>query len=279
HRAPSETIAEIANHRRAEELRDRIHEIQPTAVARRLAQARAAELHDQLRQHRHDDAEADRIDQDRDEDEENSAAIRHGRSMARASRRAIVNFRNRLVRSVRPAIRAVARAGVVVVAAAVTAAALITVLARAGIRRRTATDFARRRTAANLVRPGRARLRMAALDARLRRLAARLRSHDRRLAALDLPRLGLTGFACAGLLADFAAAVVALECVALIEALARAPNHFVAAALIRSALDGRAALQRLHRRTFHVIARAPLGFTAHALHAFRLAALDRLGIT
>jgi hypothetical protein len=45
-----------------------------------------AELHDQLGQHRDDDPEADRIDQDRDEDEDDCAAIRHGLSLP--SRRA-----------------------------------------------------------------------------------------------------------------------------------------------------------------------------------------------
>src|SRR6185503_14556871 len=40
HRAASESIAEIADHRRAEELRDCVDEVQPAAETRGLAQAR-----------------------------------------------------------------------------------------------------------------------------------------------------------------------------------------------------------------------------------------------
>ena len=79
HGSPAETIAEIAHERRAEELRDRVDEVQPAAVAGSLAQAFAGELHDQLGHHRDDDPEADRVDQDRDEDEEDGMTMRHGR--------------------------------------------------------------------------------------------------------------------------------------------------------------------------------------------------------
>src|SRR4029453_17144015 len=110
-------------------------------------------------------------------------------------------------------------------------------------------------------------------------LDARLRPHDRRgltggrVSTLDrrLP-LGLTPLTRTRLFAHFAAGVVLLECVALIHILARTSNHLVTAAAIRRILR-RAALQRLHRRTLHVIAHAPIGFAAHALNAFRFPVL------
>jgi hypothetical protein len=97
HRAPSEPIAEIADNRRAEELGDGINEIQPAAVARGLAQARAAQVHDQRRQHGNDDPEADRVDQHRDEDKDDRGAVGcgHGAESGSAACRRIVNFRSR----------------------------------------------------------------------------------------------------------------------------------------------------------------------------------------
>jgi RecB family exonuclease len=69
HRPATEPVAQVTEYRRAEELHERIYERQPAAVAGSLIDADAGQLHQQPRQHRQDDAEADRIDQHGDEDE------------------------------------------------------------------------------------------------------------------------------------------------------------------------------------------------------------------
>ena len=63
HRPPPEAIAEIADHRPGEELREREHGEQPARDARRGGEIEMPELRDQRGQHRHDDAEADHVDQ------------------------------------------------------------------------------------------------------------------------------------------------------------------------------------------------------------------------
>ena len=167
----------------------------------------------------------------------------------------------------------------IVVAAAAAAAivALVVVLPlgrwarlRFPLRRWAATDFARLLT---LYRRGTtldrslARFRLAQLASR--RLFAHLRLFT------HFPRL----------LANLAAIVVAtLERIALVLDLARATD--LVAAALRPSFGRRARLQRLHRRTFYLIAyarrvelltTAVVLFTpAHALHALRLLTLGRL---
>src|SRR6202034_4171180 len=67
YRAAPEAVAEVSEHRRAEELHQRVDERQPAAVGRRAVHGDPGQLHDEARQHRQDDAEADRVDQHRDE--------------------------------------------------------------------------------------------------------------------------------------------------------------------------------------------------------------------
>ena len=77
HRAPPEAVAQVAEHGRAQELQRRVREREPAAVDRGLAQALPRELDDQLGHHGHDQPEADRVEQHRDEDEQDRAV--HGR--------------------------------------------------------------------------------------------------------------------------------------------------------------------------------------------------------
>ena len=65
HDPPAEAIAEIAHHRTREELRNREYGKHPTRHPCRLRQVDLAELRDQLRQHRHDDPEADDVNRHR----------------------------------------------------------------------------------------------------------------------------------------------------------------------------------------------------------------------
>ena len=70
-RTPAETIGERAHDRRHEELHRRIDERQPPAPARSVRKIFARHFHDELRHHRHDDAEADHVDQHRYVNEDN----------------------------------------------------------------------------------------------------------------------------------------------------------------------------------------------------------------
>src|SRR5437879_10854473 len=74
YRPPSKTVAQVPEHRRAEELHERVHEREPAAVHGGPVHAHPGELDDEPRQHRQDDAEADRVDQHRDENEYEGAA-------------------------------------------------------------------------------------------------------------------------------------------------------------------------------------------------------------
>ena len=73
HRPAPEAIAQVAEHRGAEELQQRVHERQPAAVNGGPVHAHSGELHDEPRQDRQDDAKADRVDQHGDEDEREGA--------------------------------------------------------------------------------------------------------------------------------------------------------------------------------------------------------------
>ena len=68
-RPPPETVAQAADDRREEELHRRIDEEQPAALDRRVADADAGKFLQIGRQHRHDDAEADHVEQQRGENE------------------------------------------------------------------------------------------------------------------------------------------------------------------------------------------------------------------
>jgi hypothetical protein len=75
HRPAAEAIAEIAGERPAQELHQRIDDRQPPTHADRRGQVELADLHDEARQHRDDDAEADRVDQDGGDDEDGGVAL------------------------------------------------------------------------------------------------------------------------------------------------------------------------------------------------------------
>jgi hypothetical protein len=65
-----------AHDRRAQELHDRKGVEQPSAVGRCFADRTADERHDDLGQHRNDDAESDGVDEHGDEDEQKSKSAR-----------------------------------------------------------------------------------------------------------------------------------------------------------------------------------------------------------
>jgi hypothetical protein len=73
HAPPAEMIGQIAEHGRCKKGRDRHDEPDPRADLDRMRQIDAADLHHELRQHRHDDAETDRIHEDRRDDERDGA--------------------------------------------------------------------------------------------------------------------------------------------------------------------------------------------------------------
>ena len=64
----AEAIGEVADHRREEELHGGVGEHEQAAIAGRCGYALAGDFHQELRQHRHDDAEADGVQQHRDKD-------------------------------------------------------------------------------------------------------------------------------------------------------------------------------------------------------------------
>src|SRR3546814_9479923 len=70
-------VGEIAEDGRGEKGRDRHDEADPRPDLDRVRQVEFADLHHQLRQHRYDDAEADRVHENRRDDEWNGARRRH----------------------------------------------------------------------------------------------------------------------------------------------------------------------------------------------------------
>jgi hypothetical protein len=62
HRAAPVAVGEVAEQRRAHELHHRVDEREPAAVDRRLVHGVAGQLHEQPRQHRQDQPEADDVD-------------------------------------------------------------------------------------------------------------------------------------------------------------------------------------------------------------------------
>src|SRR3546814_3116714 len=77
HAPPPEMVGEIAEDGRGEKGRDRHDEADPRADLDRVRQVEFADLHHQLRLHRHDDAEAARVHANRLDDDCNWARRRH----------------------------------------------------------------------------------------------------------------------------------------------------------------------------------------------------------
>ena len=82
----TEAVRKVSDHRREEKLHDREDEHQKTAVAGRFADGGIPEFGDQLRQHRDDDAERNRVREDGDEDEQQRVPSRRARDHAIMSR-------------------------------------------------------------------------------------------------------------------------------------------------------------------------------------------------
>ena len=74
---PPEMVRQIAEHRRGEEGCDRHHQPDPRADLDCARQVDPPDLHHQLWQHGHDDAETHRIHENRRDDEWNGACCRH----------------------------------------------------------------------------------------------------------------------------------------------------------------------------------------------------------
>lgn len=77
HAPPPEMVRQIAEDRRGKEGRNRHDEPDPRADLDRVWQVDPADLHHELRQHRHDDAEADRVHEDCHDNERDGPRRRH----------------------------------------------------------------------------------------------------------------------------------------------------------------------------------------------------------
>ena len=86
-RPAAETVGQVSEERREQELHAGIDEHQPAAVDRRIADGAAGQLLQIGGQHRHDDGDADHIQEEDDEDQEQAAAnefrIKHEASLQR----------------------------------------------------------------------------------------------------------------------------------------------------------------------------------------------------
>ena len=83
HAPPPETVRQIAEDRRGDKSCDRHDQADPRPDLDRAGQVDRADFHYQLRQHRHDDAEADRVHENGCDDEGNGAGC--GQAMVRRS--------------------------------------------------------------------------------------------------------------------------------------------------------------------------------------------------